>query len=142
MPLSMPKPAELSKRLRLALDRAQLQRGGDPIQFPEVQAFLADKNVSISRSRWAYFLQGSEIQTKDTALLAALSEFLGVPDDYFYTEEIPEELAPDVELVVAMRAAKVQDFAARALGDLAPEAFAAISNVLRDIEREHGAAHS
>lgn len=134
--LPMPKPAELSKRLRLALDRAQMHRGGETVPFSEVQSFLASKDVSISRSRWAYFLQGSEIQTKDRALLTALSEFLKVPEDYFFTEEISPSLTPDIELVIAMRAAQVQNFAARALGDLAPEALAAISGVLRDIENE------
>ena len=133
----MPKPAELSKRLRLALDRAAIRRGA-PVQFPEVRAFLTGQGLHISRARWAYFLAGSDIQTNDRALLAALSDLLDVPSDYFYTDDIPENLADDVDQVVAMRAAKVHDYAARALGGLAPEALDAIAEVLRDIERGRG----
>ena len=45
----MPKPAELSKRLRLALDRAAIRRGA-PVQFPEVRAFLTGQGLHISRA--------------------------------------------------------------------------------------------
>lgn len=132
----MPAPAELSTRIRLALDRAELRRGGEPIQFLEVQSYLASRGVSISRGKWAYILRGSDIHTQDRALLTGLSELLDVPEDYFYTGVIPSELEPDVNLVAAMRAAKVQSFAARALGDLAPEVVDKIAEVLREIEQE------
>lgn len=129
-------------RLRLALDRVELQRGGEPVQFPEVQAFLADRGVGISRARWAYMLNGNGSRTKDRDLLAGLSELLDVPESFFYTGEIPEGIKADIELVTAMRAVQVQNFAARQLGDLAPEALEAIADVLRDIEQERGAATS
>lgn len=133
---SMPTPADLSARLRIALDRAELRRGGEPVQFPEVEKFLTSRGVSISRGKWMYVLRGSDIRTQDRAMLEALSELLEVPEDYFYTGELSSDLEKDVDLVAAMRAAKVQNFAARVLGDLAPEAVAAISKVLEEIQRE------
>lgn len=138
--MPMPAPADLSARIRIALDRLEIHRGGDPVQFPEIQEFLASRGVSISRGKWAYILRGTDIHTRDRPLLAALGEFLDVPEDFFYTGDIPDRLEADVELVTAMRAAQVKTFAARALGDLAPEAVAAISEVLREIERERSDA--
>lgn len=132
----MPSASDLSKRLRFALDRVALARGGEELTFPEIQGFLADRGVKLSRSRWSYMLSGDHVRTRDRELLTCLSELLEVPADYFYSGVLPVPLAADVELVRAMRVAQVQNFAARALEDIAPEAYAAIAGVLGEIEQE------
>lgn len=133
--LPVPSSADLAKRLNLALDRMAVLRG-EPLTFPQVHDFLAERDISLSRARWSYMLGGEAWRVRDRNLLAALAELLEVPEEYLYTGTMSDEMRSQLGLVTAMRAAKVQNFAARALGDLAPEALDAIASALRDLDAE------
>ena len=134
-PLPIPSSADLAKRLNIALDYWEVTRG-EALTFPEVQSFLEDRGISLSRSRWGYMTRGEGWRVRDRRLLAVLAELFGVPEAYFYTGKMTEAMLAELSLVKAMRAAKVQNYAARVLGDLAPEALSAIAAALHEIEAE------
>jgi hypothetical protein len=127
-------PEETSKRLRLLLDSVTVERGTEPL-FPEISRFVAERGISLSRSRWQYLLSGARL-VEDQKLFEALSDFFGVEPGYLLgtagQEEVPEKVAAQLELVRAMRAAKVQSFAARTLGDVSPAALKAITKFLNE----------
>ena len=129
----VPASGDLAKRLTLALDYWEVTHG-EPLTFPRVQEFLTSKGVSLSRSRWGYMIRGEAWTVRDRALLGALAELFGVSEDFLYTGNLSDEMLAELELVKAMRAARVENYAARTLGDLAPDAMRAISAALRDLE--------
>lgn len=66
----------------------------------------------------------------DPELFDALSDFFEVPRGYLAGVEESEQVAAELDLVRAMRAAKVKTFATRTLGDLSPEVLGAITKIL------------
>lgn len=125
----IPSTADLANRLNLALDRFEVLHG-EPLTFPEIQSFLQDLGVPLSRSRWAYMIRGEGWKVSDRNLLAGLADLLDVPVDFFYTGALPPEMEAEIGLVRTMRVAKVQNYAARVLGDVSPEALKAITEAL------------
>jgi len=81
----------------------------------------------------------------DPALLDALSDYFEVPHTFLRGEsDMPEKVAAELDLVRAMRAAKVRSYAARTLGDLSPNTLNAITRFLdqEDAARTGGAQPS
>jgi hypothetical protein len=112
---------------------------GEPMTFTEIGAFLRERGIKTSRSRWSYMLNGDVWRVRDRALLDALSEVLDVPREFLYVGEVSPELSQGMRDVRSMRAARVERYAARALGDLAPETLDVISAALRRIDDEEAA---
>lgn len=139
--LPVPSSSDLAKRLNFALDRMTVLRG-EPLTFPQVHEFLAARDISLSRARWSYMLGGEAWRIRDRGLLTALAELLEVPEEYLYTGVLSDEMRSELGLVTAMRAAKVQNFAARALGDLAPDTLDAIAAALRELDTEDDAGNA
>lgn len=131
----LPRPRELATRLNLALDRIEVQRG-EALSFGEVEQKLRLRGVALSRSRWAYMIRGEMWRVRDRKLIDALSEILDVPARFLYIGELPQSMASELAPVRALRALKVENFAARALGDIAPDALAAITDVLHRLDEE------
>ncbi|MFF2277904.1 hypothetical protein [Agromyces sp. NPDC058126] len=124
---------ELAKRLQLLLDDTEVLRG-EPYTYQEVSDFLASRSISLSRSRWAYMLRGEVWRVKDRALIGALAELFEVPAGYLYGGPLPADIESRMKSIVALRAAKVRRYAAKTLGDLAPEALTTITEILRKLE--------
>ena len=124
---------ELSRRLEILLD-VVVAEGGEPYKFSEIQTALANKGVSLSRARWFYMKEGTGANVTDRNLLTALAEFFGVPPAYLLDSdpELPARVEAQLQLLKAMRIAEVKSFAARALGDLSPEATEAIAKILEE----------
>lgn len=139
-PLPIPSSSDLAKRLTLALDRLAVLRG-EPLTFPQVHEFLAARDISLSRARWSYMLGGEAWRVRDRQLLTALADLLEVPEEYLYTGVMSDDMRAELGLVTAMRAAKVQHFAARTLGDLAPHTLDAIAAALRELDAEEDDPH-
>lgn len=122
---------DLSKRLRLLLDVAIAETGEEPT-FSQISAFLHDRGVGLSRSRWTYMVNGHRY-VQDRPLFEALAEYFGV-DPGFLADgadaPMPAKVAAQLDLVRSMRVARVKSYAARTLGDISPEALRAITRFL------------
>ncbi len=128
---------DLAKRLRLLLDVAITESGSEPT-YTEIAAFLADRGVNLSRSRWTYMVNGHRY-VQDPALFEGLAAFFDVDAAFLLGEDgaaTPDKVTAQLDLVRAMRAAKVKSYAARTLGDISPKALQAISRFL-DEEMTH-----
>jgi hypothetical protein len=125
-----PEPRELARRLALLLDHVEAVRG-TPYTFTEVNAYVEAKGIPLSRARWSYMLSGDAWRVRDGDLLVALAELFGVDEGYLRgDEDLPEAIAAEMHLVRALRRSRVQNFAARNLGDTDPAAYEAIAQYL------------
>ncbi|TFC34909.1 hypothetical protein [Cryobacterium sp. TMT2-14] len=145
---------DLAKRLRLLLDVAVAETGAEPT-FTQIAAFLQERDLNLSRSRWTYMVNGHRY-VQDSPLFEGLAAFFDVDPEFLVGEagvETPDKVSAQLDLVRAMRAARVKTYAARTLGDISPNALQAISRFLdaeiaqtSPAERDHaddaGATHS
>jgi len=122
---------DLAKRLRLLLDVAIAETGSEPT-FAQIAGFLEERGTNLSRSRWTYMVNGHRY-VQDRALFDGLAAFFDI-DPAFLTGgsgvETPAKVSAQLDLVRAMRAARVKTYAARTLGDISPDALRAISKFL------------
>ena len=129
----------LAARLRTLLDITSA-RNGEEVTFNEVSEYLAGRGITLHRSRWSYILNGQRY-VDDTKLLDAISDYFKVPHGYLRGEGELEMVAAELDLVRAMRAAKVRTYAARTLGNLSPEALGAITKILDQETARAGEPH-
>lgn len=114
---------ELARRLNLLMDTVASETG-TPFTFEQVAERMHAEGINLSRGRWYYMLSGEGALTEDLSLLRALSRMFGVPDDYLLADQLtglPDRIDSQLELVRALRASKINSFAARTLGPLSPE---------------------
>lgn len=125
----------LANRLRTLMDVAEAEAGRE-VTFAEIREYVTGRGLTLSRARWSYILNGHR-HTEDVELLDALSDFFRVPHGYLRGEAgTPDAVTAQLDLVRALRAAKVRTFAARTLGDLSPETLGAITRFLdREADR-------
>ena len=122
---------DLAKRLRLLLDVAIAETGIEPT-FGQIAAFLEKRGVNLSRSRWTYMVNGHRY-VQDPAIFAGLAAFFEIDPTFLAGEtgaKTPEKVSAQLDLVRAMRAARVKSYAARTLGDISPDALRAITRFL------------
>ena len=122
---------DLAKRLRLLLDVSVAETGSEPT-FTQIAAFLQDRGMNLSRSRWTYMVNGHRY-VQDRPLFEGLAEFFDVDPEFLAGEsgaETPAKVSAQLDLVRSMRAARVKSYAARTLGDISPKALQAISRFL------------
>lgn len=134
---STPAAEDLAKRLRLLLDVAEAETGSEPT-FTQIAAFLEERGTNLSRSRWTYMVNGHRY-VQDPAVFDGLAAFFDVEPAFLAGSadaETPAKVTAQLDLVRAMRAARVKTYAARTLGDISPNALQAISRFL-DAEVSH-----
>ena len=133
----------LAKRLRLLLDVAVAERGSEPT-FAQIAAYLEERGTNLSRSRWTYMVNGHRY-VQDLQLFDGLAAFFDVDPAFLagaVDADIPAKVSAQLDLVRAMRAAKVKTYAARTLGDISPGALQAISRFLdEEVSPESPEAH-
>lgn len=121
----------LAKRLRLLLDVKTAETGTEP-SHSVIAAFLNERGVNLSRSRWTYMVNGHR-KVDDPLVFEGLAEFFDV-DVAFLTGDsdvsAPDKVNAQLDLVRAMRAARVKSYATRTLGDLSPKTLEAITKFL------------
>lgn len=121
----------LAKRLRLLLDVKTAETGTEP-SHSVIAAFLKERGVNLSRSRWTYMVNGHR-KVDDPLVFEGLAEFFDV-DVAFLTGDsdvsAPDKVNAQLDLVRAMRAARVKSYATRTLGDLSPKTLEAITRFL------------
>ncbi|WP_425864706.1 hypothetical protein [Arthrobacter sp. TWP1-1] len=128
----------MGRRINLLLDAAAEKRGYE-VLFPEVKTELAARGVGMSRARWFYMKDGTGPLVKNRTVLTAICGMFDVDPSYLLdldSDELPESIQARLGFVKALRAARVQAFAARTLGDVSPETLNAITEFLsRDIPK-------
>lgn len=121
----------LEKRLRLLMDVKHAEDGEEP-SYSQIAAFLKERGINLSRSRWTYMINGHR-EVNQPKLFEGLAEYFDVDVDFLTGASdvsSSEKVNAQLNLVRSMRAAKVKSYAARTLGDLSPEALQAISEFL------------
>ena len=122
---------DLAKRLRLLLDVAAAETGAEPT-YSQIAAFLEQRGVKLSRSRWTYMVNGHRY-VRDRSLFEGLAAFFDIDPEFLAGTAgagIPPKVSAQLDLVRSMRAARVKSYAARTLGDISPNALQAISRFL------------
>ncbi|MGN5732062.1 hypothetical protein [Arthrobacter psychrochitiniphilus] len=126
----------LSRKLQLLLD-ASIVRKGSLVTFNEVAEALTARGVHLSRARWFYMKDATGRVVTNPRLLTALSEHFAVSPDYLLGiagAQTPPLITGNMDFIRALRASRVQRYAARELGGLSPGTLSEISNILgRDI---------
>lgn len=125
----------LAKRLRLLLDVKTTETGSEP-SYSVIAAFLKERGVNLSRSRWTYMVNGHR-RVDDPLVFEGLAEFFEVDVDFLTGDSdvsAPDKVNAQLDLVRAMRAARVKSYATRTLGDLSPKTLEAISQFLDEMK--------
>ncbi|MDK1326449.1 hypothetical protein [Arthrobacter sp. zg-Y1143] len=123
----------LARKIALLLD-VVVTAEGRPYEFQDIQSALADKGVKLSRTRWHHIKAGDATVRQPSEVLAALAEFFDVNPDYLLESDgkVPERIQHELELLAAMRRAKVKEFATRTLAEVDNETLDAIAALLDD----------
>lgn len=129
-PLETPQ-AKLARKLNLLLDLFEAQ-GSEPLTYPQISHHMAQRGTPLSRSRWAYMRSGDSSLATDAALLRNLAEFFGVESNYLLdeTDEVPDLVDAQLQLLRTMREARVRNFAARQLQGISPETLVRLRKVI------------
>lgn len=124
-------PLGMPQRLRLLVDLYAVEYGSEPT-YSEISGHLEARGVGLSRARWSYMLNGHR-EVTDRDLLAAIADFFGVEAEFLLSDgPLPERVESQLELIRAMRIARVRSFAARTLGDVSPQTLDAITRFLEE----------
>ena len=123
--------ARLARKINLLLDLYESQQAG-PLSYREISENMTKRGTPLSRSRWAYMRTGDSSLAMDQELLQNLAAFFGVDRRYLLDDstEIPDLVEAQLELLKAMREARVKNFAARQLQGLSPETLARLREVI------------
>lgn len=122
--------AALARKLNLLLDTAEAE--GRKVTYNHVRDAMDEAGTPLSRARWHYMRSGTGPAVKKVELLQNLAKFFGVNDCYLLDndEELPARVEAQLELLTAMRAKKVRNFAARQLDGLSPETLLQVRDLI------------
>lgn len=128
---------ERARRLNLLLDTIPVQ--GSRATFAMVQAFLADRGVSLSQARWTYLVKADrpyERLNGEQELMTGVAAFFGIDPAYLLDKSgpIPDALEQQLELVRQVRMREVRVYATRKLGNVSPETLEELNRILRDAD--------
>ena len=123
----------LARKIDLLLD-VMVSADGKPYEFQDIQTALAEKGVKLSRTRWHHIKTGDTTVRQPAEVISALADFFQVNPDYLLDSNgvVPERIQHELELLAAMRRAKVKEFATRTLADVDNETLDAIAALLDD----------
>ena len=126
----------LARKIDLLLDVVQTSEG-KPFEFQDIQSALAEKGIKLSRTRWHHMKSGDATVRQPTEVITGLAEFFSVSPSYLLDAdgEVPERIQSELELLAAMRRAKVREFATRTLAEVDSETLEAIAALLDDSNR-------
>jgi hypothetical protein len=126
----------LARKIDLLLD-VMVSADGKPYEFQDIQTALAAKGVKLSRTRWHHIKTGDTTVRQPPEVVIALAEFFQVKPDYLLDSDgaVPERIQHELELLAAMRRARVKEFATRTLADVDNETLNAIAALLDDSQK-------
>jgi hypothetical protein len=130
----------LARKLNLLMDAAETE--GRKITYNDIRDAMAEAGTPLSRARWHYMRKGTGPEVKKADLLRNLAVFFGVHPDYLLEgqADLPERVEAQMDLLAAMRANKVRNFAARQLDGLSPETLLQIRDIIDEqlADKSHG----
>ncbi|MDH6135491.1 transcriptional regulator with XRE-family HTH domain [Kitasatospora sp. MAA4] len=118
------------------LFRAVVSASGGPYSTDEVARTITAAGVPISAS-YIWLLRKGQRDNPTLKHIEALAKFFGVPPAYFFDDGITATVNAELELLVALRDAKVQRVALRAAG-LSPESLHSIGEVIERVRELEG----
>lgn len=124
----------LSRKINLLLD-VVVTAEGKRYEFNDIQRALGEQGIKLSRTRWHHIKQGTASATVSRSdLIAALADFFQVDRNYLLNPagETPARIQHELELLAAMRRAKVKEFATRSLAEVDNDTLEAIASLLDD----------
>jgi hypothetical protein len=123
----------LSRKIGLLLD-VMTTAEGKRYEFQDIQEALEQNGVKLSRTRWHHIKVGDATVPQPREIVEALADFFNVNREYLLEEDgpVPERIQHELELLAAMRRAKVKEFATRTLAEVDNETLAAIAELLDD----------
>lgn len=123
----------LSRKVELLLD-VMVTSEGKRYEFQDIHDALEQKGVKLSRTRWHHIKVGDATVLQPRELVAALAGFFNVNPEYLLSEDgpVPERIQHELELLAAMRRAKVKEFATRSLAEVDNDTLDAIAALLDD----------
>ncbi|MCC3272226.1 helix-turn-helix domain-containing protein [Arthrobacter zhangbolii] len=123
----------LARKIDLLLD-VMVTAEGRPYEFQDIQSALAEQGVKLSRTRWHHIKTGDTTVRQPREVIAALAEFFDVNPAYLLHADgpVPERIQHELELLAAMRRAKVKEFATRTLAEVDNKTLDAIAALLDD----------
>lgn len=129
----------LSRKVNLLLDVVVPPDGSGRYEFNDIQGALAEQGIKLSRTRWHQIKQGTTTVRQPKEVLAGLADFFDVNQSYLLEpeSETPHRIQHELELLAAMRRARVKDFATRTLSEVDNETLSAIAELLDDSEKYH-----
>jgi hypothetical protein len=103
-------------------------------EFQDIQEALEQKGVKLSRTRWHHIKVGDATVPQPREIVEALADFFSVNREYLLEEDgpVPERIQHELELLAAMRRARVKEFATRTLAEVDNATLAAIAELLDD----------
>lgn len=139
MPTTAPEPPDketLARRLELLLDVVRIENGRRAT-YAEVEAFLAQRGLRLSRARWQYMLAADRNSVTDPVLLAAIAGFFQVPANYLTDQDgdLPERVQSQLELLQTVREQKIRVYMARMLGEVNPDRLQELNRLLGETQR-------
>lgn len=126
----------LSRKIDLLLD-VVVTSEGKPFEFSDIATQLASRGVKLSRTRWHHIKAGDSTVKHPPELITALADFFQIDPDYLLKVdgEVPARIQHELELLAAMRRAKVKEFATRTLAEVDNETLDAIAALLDDSKK-------
>ncbi|MCC3268316.1 hypothetical protein MUG94_14450 [Arthrobacter gengyunqii] len=123
----------LARKIDLLLDVVQTSEG-KPFEFHDIQSALAEKGIKLSRTRWHHMKSGDATVRQPAEVITGLAEFFQINPSYLLEAdgEVPERIQSELELLAAMRRAKVREFATRTLSEVDSQTLDAIAALLDD----------
>ena len=136
-----PDKETLARRLELLLDVVRIENGRRAT-YNEVEAFLAQRDLRLSRARWQYMLAADRNSVTDPVLLTAIAEFFQVPASYLTEQDgdLPERVQSQLELLQTVRENKIRVYMARMLGEVNPDRLQELNRLLGDAQQSHDPA--
>lgn len=128
------KKERLADRMGILVDIWESDKNAS-LNYPHVEEVLSAHEITLSRTRWSYLINGTGSLVTDQELLKGIAELVfEVPATYLTDlySETPPDVEARMEFLDQMRKLKVKNFAARNLGATSPEILKTITKIIDD----------
>jgi transcriptional regulator with XRE-family HTH domain len=106
--------------------------GRGPYSNEEVAAAIQEQGGPTISGTYIWLLRKGQRDNPTKKHLEALAGFFGVPVAYFFDDEIASQLAPQLNLLAALRDSSVRDIALR-VAELSPDSLDAIRGMIEQV---------
>lgn len=108
--------------------------GRGPYSNDEVAAAIQEQGGPTISGTYIWLLRKGQRDNPTKKHLEALASFFGVPVAYFFEDEIATQLAPQLDLLAALRDSSVREIALR-VAELSPGSLDAIRGMIEQVSQ-------